>query len=120
MRPPHLDRRPRGADAASGRSEAGRRPPRGAGEVGLRAVCSTNRRPTPIEIPIPIEAIKGGTQPGSNFASYAAPMTEMILLGCLATRMGQTLELNPDTGAITNVQAPSEWVMPTYRAGWSL
>lgn len=47
-------------------------------------------------------------------------MTEMILLGCLATRMGQTLELNPDTGAITNVQAPSEWVMPTYRAGWSL
>lgn len=67
-----------------------------------------------------IEAIKGGTQPGSNFASYAAPMTEMILLGCLATRMGQTLELNPDTGAITNVQAPSEWVMPTYRAGWSL
>ncbi len=67
-----------------------------------------------------ITACKAGTQPGSNFASYAAPMTEMILLGCLATRMGQTLELNPDTGAITNVQPPSEWVMPTYRAGWSL
>lgn len=67
-----------------------------------------------------IQGIKAGTQPGSNFVGYAAPMTEMILLGCLATRMGQTLELNPDTGAITNVQPPSEWVMPTYRSGWSL
>lgn len=67
-----------------------------------------------------IEAIKNGTQPGSDFAGYAAPMTEMILIGCLAARMGQTLEMNPNTGAITNLTPPSEWVMPTYRAGWSL
>lgn len=67
-----------------------------------------------------IEACKNGTQPGSSFAGYAAPMTEMILIGCLATRMGQTLELNPETGAITNVTPPNEWVNPVYRAGWSL
>jgi len=36
----------RGADAASARSTAARRPPRRDGEVG-------DRRPSPIEIPIP-------------------------------------------------------------------
>lgn len=46
----------RGADAASAKSEAGRRPPRGAGEVGDPAACSTDRRPAPIEIPIPTRA----------------------------------------------------------------
>jgi predicted dehydrogenase len=67
-----------------------------------------------------IEACKAGTQPGSSFAGYAAPMTEMILVGCLATRMGQTLELNPETGAITNVTPPTDWVNPVYRSGWTI
>ena len=49
----HRYRNSRGADAASAKSEAGRRPPRGAGEVGDPAVCSTDRRPAAIEIPIP-------------------------------------------------------------------
>jgi hypothetical protein len=44
----------------------------------------------------------------------------MILIGCLATRMGRTLEMDPNTGMIKNVTPPSEWVNPTYRAGWSL
>jgi len=47
-------------------------------------------------------------------------MTEMILIGVLAVRMGRTLEMNPDTGAITNATPPSEWVNPTFRSGWSL
>jgi hypothetical protein len=34
--------------------------------------------------------------------------------------MGQVLEMNPDTGAITNVTPPAEWVMPRYRTGWTL
>ena len=67
-----------------------------------------------------LSAIREGKQPGSDFAGYAAPMTEMILVGCLATRMGQTLELNPETGAITNVTPPNEWVNPVYRSGWTL
>lgn len=67
-----------------------------------------------------ISACKAGTQPGSNFAGYAGPMTEMILVGCLAARMGQVLEMNAESGAITNVTPPSEWVMPAYRRGWSL
>ena len=67
-----------------------------------------------------VEAIRGGTQPGSNFASYAGPLTEMILLGNLAVRMGRTLELNGETGAITNATVPTEWMTPQDRAGWSL
>jgi predicted dehydrogenase len=67
-----------------------------------------------------IASCKNGTQPGSDFAGYAGPMTEMILIGCLAVRMGQTLEMDPDTGVIKNLTPPSEWIMPTYRAGWTL
>lgn len=67
-----------------------------------------------------IAAAKNGTQPGSDFAGYAGPMTEMIVTGCLAVRMGRTLEMDPDTGVIKNVTPPSEWVNPTYRAGWTL
>lgn len=67
-----------------------------------------------------LAGIRTGKQPGSDFASYAAPMTEMILIGCLATRMGRALEMDPNTGMIKNVTPPSEWVNPSYRAGWSL
>ncbi len=67
-----------------------------------------------------IDAIKGGTPAGSNFTGYAGPLTEMILLGNLALRVGQTIELDPTGGAITNVLVPDEWVLPTYRDGWEL
>jgi hypothetical protein len=67
-----------------------------------------------------LSGIREGKQPGSDFAGYAAPMTEMILLGCLAVRMGRTLELDPNTGMIKNLTPPSEWVNPSMRAGWSM
>jgi len=38
-----------------------------------------------------LSAIKGGPMPGSNF-DYAAPLTEMVLLGALAQRSGKTIE----------------------------
>ena len=66
------------------------------------------------------DAIRQGKKAGSDFAGYAAPMTEMILIGCLAVRMGRTLEMDPDTGMIKNATPPSEWVNPTFRAGWTL
>jgi hypothetical protein len=47
-------------------------------------------------------------------------MTEMILIGCLAVRMGRALEMDPETGVIKNATPPSEWVNPVYRAGWTL
>jgi predicted dehydrogenase len=67
-----------------------------------------------------IAACKGGAPAGSAFDTYAGPFTEMVMLGCLAVRLGRTLEVNPQTGQITNVQVPAEYVTPTYRPGWSL
>jgi len=66
-----------------------------------------------------IEAIKAGTQPGSNF-SYAAPFTELVLLGNLAVRAQRPIELNPATGEILTKGIPDEWITAKYRAGWSL
>ncbi|MGH7569070.1 MAG: Gfo/Idh/MocA family oxidoreductase [Gemmatimonadales bacterium] len=67
-----------------------------------------------------IAACKAGVQTGSDFAGHAGPLTEMVLLGNLAVRSGRTLELNPETGQATNVTVPTEWILPPYRAGWSL
>jgi predicted dehydrogenase len=67
-----------------------------------------------------IAACKGGAPAGSAFETHAGPLTEMVLLGNVAIRMGRTLELNPTTGQITNCTVPDEYLKPSYRAGWSL
>ena len=67
-----------------------------------------------------IAACKGGAPAGSSFAEHSGPLTEMVLLGVLGVRMGRSLELNPQTGQITNVRVPEEWIRPTPRKGWSL
>jgi predicted dehydrogenase len=66
-----------------------------------------------------VEAITAGNQPGSNFG-YAAPFTELVLLGNLALRLQRPVELNPDTGEFLTSGIPDEWLRPTYRAGWKL
>ncbi|HTH65701.1 MAG TPA: Gfo/Idh/MocA family oxidoreductase [Gemmatimonadales bacterium] len=67
-----------------------------------------------------ITACKGGAPAGSAFDTYSGPFTEMVMLGCLAVRMGRTLEIDPASGAVTNVQVPQELITPAYRAGWTL
>jgi predicted dehydrogenase len=67
-----------------------------------------------------IAAIKSGTQAGSPFATHAGPLTEMIVLGNLAVRSGRAIELDPQTGTVKTTGIPAEWMMPTYRSGWSL
>src|SRR5213083_893910 len=63
-------------------------------------------------------ACKGGAPAGSNFADHAGPLTEMVLLGNLAVRTGQVLDINGQTGEIANASIPSEYTRPEYRAGW--
>ena len=65
-------------------------------------------------------ACKGGAPAGSNFADHAGPLTEMVLLGNLAVRTGQVLDINGQTGEIANASIPSEYTRPEYRAGWSV
>jgi len=67
-----------------------------------------------------IEACKNGGQAGSNFPDYAGPLTEMVLLGNLAVRVGGTIEWDAATLRVTNLEVPEEYIRPTYRDGWHL
>ena len=67
-----------------------------------------------------IKAIKSGGTGGSAFDLHSGPLSEMVLLGNLAIRVGRNLELNPETGEVTNCKIPDALIKPSYRAGWSL
>ena len=54
--------------------------------------------------------------------SYAAPLTELMLLGVVALRAGQGRRLlyDGDRMEVTNVPEANRWLTREYRAGWSL
>jgi Oxidoreductase family, C-terminal alpha/beta domain len=66
-----------------------------------------------------LRAIKGeGPEPGSNF-SYAAKLTEIILLGVLAQRFNTRIEWDSKTGQIANQPELNAYVKEPVREGWS-
>lgn len=67
-----------------------------------------------------LAAIRAGTQPKSTFDGHAGPLTRMVLLGCLAVRAGRPLDIDAATVTPSNMKVPDEWLLPTYRRGWSL
>ena len=64
-----------------------------------------------------VEAVRGNGTTSAPF-SYSGPLTEMVLLGCLATRFPKT-DLTWDTKAVkvTNNDAANAFVKKTYRKG---
>ena len=65
-----------------------------------------------------IAACKGQGTPGSNF-EYAAPLTELVLLGNVALRLwDQKLEWNGEK--FTNSEEANRYLGRQYRKGWSL
>ncbi|MCB1120096.1 MAG: Gfo/Idh/MocA family oxidoreductase [Verrucomicrobiae bacterium] len=63
--------------------------------------------------------IKGeGPRALSNF-DYSAALTEVILLGALAIRLGHRIEWNPETMQVTNVPGLEHLVKEPVRKGWS-
>ena len=66
-----------------------------------------------------IEACKGGPTPYSNF-DIAAYLTEIILLGCVALRVGKKLEWDGPNMRATNAPEAAQFVKRTYRKGWGL
>lgn len=64
------------------------------------------------------DAIRAGTQPGSNFPGHAAPLTEMVLLGNLALKLGR-VDVNPANGSFGST-VPEDLIKPDYREGWKL
>ena len=70
-----------------------------------------------------IEAIKAGKKSTTDFAEYAGPLTEMMLLGNVAVRLAgknTTLEWDSEKMEFTNLPEANEYLQMPYREGWSL
>lgn len=65
------------------------------------------------------EACKGHGRTLCHF-DYAGPLTETILLGNVAYRLGRRLEWDPVNLTATNCVEAEQYVKPDYREGWTL
>jgi hypothetical protein len=67
-----------------------------------------------------VAACKGqpGIGPQSNF-TYAGPMTETILLGCVAQRVNQPLEWDGENMRFTNLDEANAFLGGDFREGWA-
>jgi hypothetical protein len=67
-----------------------------------------------------VEACRGNGTTSAPF-SYSGPMTETVLLGCLATRfLKQTLEWDAANLKVTNEKTANQFVRRQYRKGWEV
>ncbi len=66
-----------------------------------------------------LDAIKGNAVAQSNFG-YAARLTETILLGNLAVRVGKKIEWDGAKMEATNAPEAAQYVKREYRKGWSI
>jgi len=66
-----------------------------------------------------IDGVKTGNAPNSNFG-YAGPLTETVLLGVIASRVGGDDELQWDAEHLkfSNSTAANQYVKEDYRDGW--
>lgn len=64
-----------------------------------------------------LDACKGGEQPSSNF-EVAAHLTEVVLLGNIAQRVGRKIEWNGAEMKVVGDPEADALVDPPYRAGW--
>jgi hypothetical protein len=66
-----------------------------------------------------VRACKGGAPACSNF-SVAAPYTEWLVLGAVATHYEGKLLWDNARMEITNNKDATKWIKPTYRKGWEV
>lgn len=66
-----------------------------------------------------LAACRGGEQPWANF-DYAAPLSEFLMLGNVATQFDGELEYDPLAGKILNHREANAALSYEYRKGWSL
>ena len=67
-----------------------------------------------------IRAVKGeGPEPGSNF-DYAAPLSEVCLLGALAQRFGGRIEWDAENMRVTNRPELNAYIREPARTGWEM
>lgn len=66
-----------------------------------------------------VGACKGGTPAGANF-SYAAQLTETVLLSCVAVRAKRKILWDAATMKVTNYPEANQWVTKVYREGFGV
>jgi predicted dehydrogenase len=67
-----------------------------------------------------VEACRGEGKTSAPF-DYSGPLTESVLLGCLATRFPKTtLEWDASGLKVTNVDEANKYVRRKYRKGWEV
>lgn len=66
-----------------------------------------------------IAACKGGQPAGANF-DYSGPLTENVLLGNLAIRVGKKLHWDGQNMKCANVPEADDLIKCQYRDGWTL
>lgn len=66
-----------------------------------------------------IQACKTGSSTESNFA-FAGPLTEAVLLGSVAIRLGEELQWDSANMKISNAPEAEAFLHYKYREGWSL
>lgn len=65
------------------------------------------------------EACQGGERAGCHF-DWAVPLTELVLLGNLALRIGKRLEWDAASARFTNSDDANKFINEPYQNGWSL
>ncbi len=67
-----------------------------------------------------VEACRGNGKASAPF-DYSGPLTESVLLGCLATRFpSKTLEWDATSMKVANVEEANRLVRKRYRKGWEV
>jgi hypothetical protein len=66
-----------------------------------------------------LSAIRGEGETVSNFA-ISGPLTEFLMLGNVATLIGEPFTYDPVTGAVLDNEAAQAALHQEYREGWTL
>ncbi|MBI3736917.1 gfo/Idh/MocA family oxidoreductase, partial [Candidatus Sumerlaeota bacterium] len=67
-----------------------------------------------------IDACKGGAPAMSNFIDYAGKLTEVVLVGNVAMRVGKKIEWDGPNMKAPNCPEADRFIKNEYRAGWEL
>jgi hypothetical protein len=66
------------------------------------------------------QACKGGPAPISNFYDHSGPAIELVLLGNVASLVGQPIEFDPVACKIPGNDEANQALHPPHREGWTL
>ncbi len=65
-----------------------------------------------------LDAVRGGPPAGSNFHDYGGPLAEVVLLGNVAIRTGETIRWDPVRLKAVNCPKAERYIRRAYRKGW--